>query len=247
MWGSASILLDPKTVPDADVQQIFLVFFVTFSMATAALIHSSALERIKSGPLYTMALVIGLVLSPIVGWLCWGPISPLTNNGLHDFEGVFPLYIFAGTWSLVLSWRLGPRRGALALDPAGIRPVASNYGLVAVGVLFIMFAIPFVALGSTWIFAGTGVYGISMTQTGIGLILVNIFCALLSGGVIGSIIAWSRKEVAWVFLGRIAGAIMAGTLFDIGRPLEVMVYGAIGPVVALGSKPYQGVAKAVIF
>ncbi|MGH6882875.1 MAG: hypothetical protein ACREFM_18280, partial [Hypericibacter sp.] len=115
--STASVLLDPKLVPEADVQQVFLVFFVTFSMATAALIHSSVIERIKGAPLYWMSFVIGLVLSPLVGYLCWGPLSPLTNSGVHDFEGVFPLYIFSGTWALVLAWRLGPRRGALAQDP----------------------------------------------------------------------------------------------------------------------------------
>lgn len=233
--STKAILLDPKVVPEADVQQIFLVFFATFSMATVALIHSSAVERAKSLPFYTMSFLIGLVFSPVAGYLCWGPLSPLTNSGLHDFEGVFPLYIFAGTWSLILSWRLGARRGAFGKDHENLRPVANNYGLVAAGVLMIFIAIPFIALGSTWIFPGKGIYGISMTQTGIGIIIENIFCAMLSGGVIGSIIAAIRREVAWIFLGPIAGAVIAGTLFDIGTPLECMVFGAIGPVVALAT------------
>lgn len=98
--SSVSIKLDPKVVPEADIQQIFLVFFVTFSMATAALIHSSVIERIKGVPFCVMAFLIGLVFSPVVGYLCWGPLSPLTNSGTHDFEGVFPLYIFSGTGRL---------------------------------------------------------------------------------------------------------------------------------------------------
>src|SRR6202012_499136 len=36
--------IDPKILPGADVQQIFLIFFVTFSMATLALIHTGAME-----------------------------------------------------------------------------------------------------------------------------------------------------------------------------------------------------------
>ncbi|MDR3487442.1 MAG: hypothetical protein P4M05_21370 [Bradyrhizobium sp.] len=233
--STAAIKLDPKVVPEADVQQIFLVFFVTFSMATAALIHSSAIERIKRAPLYVMSFLIGLIFSPLVGYLCWGPLSPLTNAGTHDFEGVFPLYIFSGTWSLILAWRLGPRSGALVPHPTGLKPTPSNQALVAAGVLFIFIAIPFVSLGSTWIIPDKGVYGISMTQTGIGLIITNIFSAMLTGGVVGAIIGWSRKEVGWVFLGPIAGAVMGGTLFDIGTPLQCMVFGAIGPVVALGT------------
>lgn len=233
--GTISIQLDPKLVPEADIQQVFLVFFVTFSMATAALIHSSVIERIKSAPLYVMSLVVGLVLSPLVGYLCWGPLSPLTNSGVHDFEGVFPLYIFAGTWALVLAWRLGPRRGAFGQDVSGIKPTPSNFGLVAVGVLFIFFAVPFISIGSTWILPDKGVYGISFTQSGIGVILVNIFAAALTGGFVGAIIGWVRREVTWVFLGPIAGIVMGGTLFDIGTPLESMLFGALGPFVALGT------------
>jgi len=233
--STASILLDPKIFPEADVLQVFVVFFVTFSMATMALIHSSAIERIQSKALYTMAFFVGLVLSPLVGYLCWGPVSPLSNRGVHDFEGVFPLYIFAGTWSLVLAWRLGPRRGALSRDPAGIKPTPSNYGLVAAGALLILFALPFIAVGSTFIIPDQGVFGISMTRTGLGLIVMNLFAALLAGGLSGSVIAYYLRDPRWVFLGPIAGTVMGGTLFDIGTPLQSLAFGAVGPVVALAT------------
>ncbi|MFK4136535.1 MULTISPECIES: hypothetical protein [Pseudomonas] len=230
--STASVLLDSKLLPEADVLQIFVVFFVTFSMATMALIHSSAIERVQSKALYTMAFFVGLVLSPIVGYLCWGPLSPLTNRGVHDFEGVFPLYIFAGTWSLVLAWRLGPRRGAFGRDPAGIKPTPSNYGLVAAGALLILFALPFVAIGSTFIIPDLGVFGISMTRTGLGLIAINIFAAILAGGIAGALIAYRLQDPRWVFLGPIAGTVMGGTLFDIGTPLQCLAFGAAGPLVA---------------
>lgn len=233
--GTPSILLNSTAVPTADTQQVFLVFFVTFTMATMALIHSSSVERIKSAPLYAMSLIIGLFLSPLVGLLCWGPLSPLTNSGLHDFEGVFPLYIFSGTWSLILAWRLGPRIGALSKHDSGLKPTPSNHSLVAAGVMLIMIAIPFIALGSTWIIPDKGVYGIAFSQTGLGLIIVNIFCALLSGGVVGGIIARIRKEVPWIFFGPIAGAVISGTLFDVGTPIECLAFGAFGPLVALGT------------
>ncbi|WP_262927183.1 ammonium transporter [Phytohalomonas tamaricis] len=231
--STPAMLLDPAVVPEADVLQVFLVFFVTFTMATMALIHSSAIERIKAKALYIMAFIIGALLSPLVGYLCWGPLSPLTNSGVHDFEGVFPLYIFSGTWSLVLAWRLGPRRGAFGQDPAGLSPIPSNYGFVAAGVMFIMFALPFIAVGSTFIIPDKGVYGISFTQTGLGLILINMFAALLSGGLVGAIIGYMHREPRWVFLGPIAGAVMSGTLFDIGTPLQAMAFGTLGPLVAL--------------
>ncbi|MGF6873042.1 hypothetical protein [Paraburkholderia sp. MM5477-R1] len=230
-----SVFINPENIPGADVLQVFAVFFVTFSMATMALIHSSAIERIRSKALYTMAFVVGLVLSPLVGYLCWGPLSPLTNRGVHDFEGAFPLYIFAGTWSLVLAWRLGPRRGVFAKDPEGVRPVPSNQGFVAAGVLLIVFALPFIAFGSTFILPGDGVYGISLTRTGLGLILLNLFSALLGGGISGAFITYRLRDPRWVFLGPIAGTVIGSTLFDIGTPIESLIFGVLGPVVALAT------------
>jgi ammonia channel protein AmtB len=88
--SSLSQSIDPRVLPGADAQQIFLVFFVTFSMATAALIHSGATERMRPLPLYTMAFIVGLVLSPLVGYFCWGSTGPLIVHGTHDFDGVFP-------------------------------------------------------------------------------------------------------------------------------------------------------------
>jgi ammonia channel protein AmtB len=225
--------IDPKVLPEADVQQIFLVFFVVFSMGTLALIHTGAMERMKPAPLYTMAAVIGLVLSPLVAYFCWGPVGPLTNHGTHDFDGIFPLYIFAGTWVAVLSWRLKPRLGAFEPHPSGAAPAAQNVGMVATGVLIIMFALPFIALSSGFIIPGEGFFGISFTESGFGIVLTNIFTAYIGGGIVGAIIAYRRREPVWALMGPLAGAVMTGTLFDVGKPWEVLIVSAFGPVVAL--------------
>jgi ammonia channel protein AmtB len=153
--------LDPKVAVEADVNQVFVVFFMTFSMATMALVHSAVVERMKAMPLLVMSAVVGLILSPLAGYLCWGPVSPLTNRGVHDFDGVYPLYIFAGTMSLVLAWRLGPRRGLDAHgQPSTAERPPQGLAMTAAGVLVIMFALPFVALGSGWVFPGAGYLGI---------------------------------------------------------------------------------------
>lgn len=224
--------LDPKVLPEADVQQIFLVFFVTFSLATMALIHTGAMERIKPLPLYTMSAVIGLVLSPLVAYFLWGPVGPLTNRGAHDFDGVFPLYIFAGTWVLVLSWRLRPRLGAFSADPRGVAPAAQNMGLVAAGVLLIMFALPFIVLSSGFLIPGEGFYGISFTNSGWGIVLTNVFAAYCGGLISGAAIAYWRREVVWALLGPLAGAVMCGTMFDVVDPWEIFLISMLGPIVS---------------
>ncbi|MCW3008262.1 MAG: ammonium transporter [Solirubrobacterales bacterium] len=227
--------LDPKILPEAEVQQVFAAFFITFSLGTLALIHTGAMERMKARPLYTMAFVIGLVLSPLVAYLNWGPVGPLSNHGTHDFDGIFPLYIFAGTWVLVLSWRLGPRLGAFTKHVSGTVPASQNVGLVGAGVLLIMFALPFVALSSTFIIPEVGVFGISMTQSGWGIILENIFAAYIGGAITGGIIAYRLRQPLWALLGPLSGAVMCGTLFDVGMPWEVFLVSLAGPPVALGT------------
>ena len=215
--------------------QVFVVFFATFSMATLALIHSGVPERLKAKPLYAMAVVIGLILSPLVAYFAWGPVGPLTNRGTHDFDGIFPLYIFSGTWVLVLAWRLKPRLGSFAPHGTGTAPRNHNMGIVAAGVLLILFALPFVVLGSTFIIPETGVFGISFTSTGWGVILINLIVSYFGGAVAGAIIAYRRRQPVWALLGPLAGSVICGTLYDVGTPLEVLVVSLFGPVVALGT------------
>jgi ammonia channel protein AmtB len=226
--------LDPKAYVEADVNQVFVVFFMTFSMATMALIHSAVVERIKALPLLVMAAVVGLFLSPLAGYLCWGPVSPLTNRGVHDFDGIFPLYIFAGSFSLILAWRLGPRRGVgIGGQPTEAERPATNLWMTAAGILLIMFALPFVALGSGWVFPGVGFFGISMTTSGIGIVLINILTAFLVGGTVGAVIAYRRRQPAWILLGSLSSAILCGAMFDIAKPWEILLISLVGPFVTI--------------
>lgn len=233
--NTPSRYIDPKVLPQADVQQIFLVFFITFTMATMALIHTGVVERIKPVPFYVMSFLVGAILSPLVGYLCWGSLSPLTLRGTHDFDGVFPLYITAGTFVLVLAWRVGPRLGAFRPHASGARPASHNAAFVGVGVMLILFALPFITLGSGYIVQNDGFYGISFTQSGIGIVIVNLFSAVLGGGVVGLGLAYKRREVPWAMLGPISGVVMCGTMLDIGTPWKCVLVGALGPLVALGT------------
>ncbi|GAB3351802.1 ammonium transporter family protein [Modestobacter lapidis] len=232
---TASRYIDPAALPEADVLQIFLVFFVTFTMATIGLIHTGVVERIKPLPLYVMSFVIGAVLSPLVGYLCWGSLSPLTLRGTHDFDGIFPLYITAGTFVLVLAWRVGPRLGAFRPHASSARPVGHNIGLVGVGVLLILFALPFVTIGSGFIVADVGFFGISFTESGIGIVIINLFAAVLGGATTGLVLAYVRREATWALLGPIAGMVMGGTMFDVSTAWVCLLVGAVGPFVALGT------------
>lgn len=236
--------INPSTLPDADVYQVFFGFFVTFAMVAGALLAGGVLERLKPVPLYIMSFVLGAVVNPFVAYLTWGSTSPLTNHGLHDYAAVMGLYIVVGTWSLIVAWRVGPRLGAFVPHRSGSNPSAHNLGLSAAGVLLLVFSVPFIVLGSGYLIPGEGYFGISFTTSGVGIVLCNILAAFIAGGLSGAVIAYRRKEPIWAIFGPLAGYVMTGTLLDVGMPWYVFLVALAGPPIALAA--YELIRKAGI-
>jgi ammonium transporter, Amt family len=225
--------INPAVAPGADVLQIFFVFFITFAMVAGALMHGALIERIKPLPLYILSFLAGALGQPIVAYLCWGSTGPLTNHGFHDYIAVTSLYLFVGVFTLMINLRIKPRLGRFEAHETGTAPTPHNLGLVAIGVLLLMFAIPFIVIGSGYIVPGTGYFGISMTSSGIGVVLTNVLSAFIGGGTAGILIAYRRREAVWALFGPIAGYVICGTLFDVGTPLEMLIVSFFGPPAAL--------------
>jgi ammonia channel protein AmtB len=97
----------------------------------------------------------------------------------------------------------------------------------------ILFALPFIALASGYVIPGRGFFGISFTSSGWGIVLTNVFASYVGGAVGGALIAYRRREPVWALLGPLAGAVINGTLLDIGRPWQVLVLALFGAPVAL--------------
>jgi hypothetical protein len=136
---------------------------------------------------------------------------------------------------LVLAWRVGPRLGAFRPHASGAKPASHNAAFVGIGVLLILFALPFITIGSGYIVPDVGFFGISFTESGIGLVITNLFAAILGGAVLGLVLAYKRRESTWALLGPVAGVVMSGTLFDVGTAWECLLVAALGPLVALGT------------
>lgn len=215
--------LDPNVSPQADIYQVFFVFFVAYAMVAGALLHSAGLERVKAAPMYVISAVAGGIVIPVVLYLTWGSVSPLTNRGVHDYIGTFSLYIVVGVWALIIAWRAKPRLGAFRADARTIGPVPHDLGLSALGVGVLLFAAPFAFLGCGYIVAGSGYYGISLTTSGFGLVLVNIFMSYIGGGLAGAIISYRTKNPIMALLGVAAGYIGAGASLDIGKPWQILL------------------------
>jgi ammonia channel protein AmtB len=226
--------LDPKLFPTADVFQIFLVFFVAYAMVGGALLHSAGLERVKALPMYIICLVAGAIVIPIVLYYTWGSTSPLTNRGVHDYIGSYSLYVVVGIWALLIAWRAGPRLGAFENHPRTIGPIPHNLGWSAAGIGILLFAAPFAFLGCGYIIGGSGYFGISLTSSGFGIVMVNIFMSYLGGGLSGALIAYKTRNPIMALLGVAAGYIGAGASLDIGLPWQVFIVSFLASFVVYG-------------
>jgi Amt family ammonium transporter len=217
--------LDPAVVPQADFQQLFALFFVAFAGVVAVFIHGAGVERMKPLPAYIMAAIGGGICLPITTYLTWGSASALTNAGLHDFVGSFSLYIFVGIWSLVLSARLGPRRGYTG--------VPGNFALVGAGTFLLILAIPLVVTGCGYLIPGKGYFGVTNTESGLGIVFTNVFMALGGGAVSGALLAYHQRKPAFGLLGPIAGYVSCTALFDIAMPWQALCVSLAGPFILL--------------
>jgi ammonium transporter, Amt family len=226
--------LDPNVSPQADVFQIFVVFFVAFAAVGGALLHSAGLERVKAAPMYVISAIAGGLIIPIALYLTWGSASPLTNAGVHDYVGTYSLYIVVGTWALIIAWRAGPRLGAFRAHPRTAGPVPHDWGASAFGVALLLACEPFLSLGCGYLVPGAGYYGISLTTSGYGIVMINVFMAFLGGAVTGAFLAYRTRNPVMALLGPVAGIVGAGTSLDVGMPWQLLIVGLIAPFVVYG-------------
>jgi ammonia channel protein AmtB len=219
--------VDPAVVPGLETQQVFMAFFFTYAGMLGAFIHSMGIGRMKPSATYILSGLTGGLILPVLAYLTWGPASPLTNNGLHDFVGAFSVYMFVGTWSLILTWRLGPRIASTN---------SFNPHMFGTGAMMLMLSIPIFCLGCGFLEPGVGYFGVNNTTSGLGIVFCNIFLSYGGGAISGAIIAYKKHKPVFAFFGAIAGYVSCTAFFDIGLPWECLLVGAIGPWVLLGLK-----------
>ena len=212
--------VDPTKAPDLEGQQIYVVYFFGYAAIYGAFIHSMGLGRLKPSASYILAAVTGGILMPILTYLAWGSCSFLTNNGMHDYVGAYSLYMFVGVWSLILTWRLGPRLTSTnSLNPH----------MLGSGILLLMIAIPLFVIGCGYVTPGVGYVGISGTSSGIGIVFCNIFIAFGGGAISGAVIGYRTHKPAITLLGPLAGYVACTAIFDIAAPWECFLVSLAGP------------------
>ena len=228
---------------DDRITGVFWAAFLLFSWTAASIVSGSVIERIRSSAFWVHAVLIGSVFWIIdaawgrhyAGWM-------VRELGYHDAYASGVIHAIAGGYALGVLAVLGPRIGKFAKDgtPRDIPP--HNPWLLSVGIFMIYTGfwgfyaacnVPVISpeviggqiTGETW--TATNIY---LAPTSLSAITFN-FLMSLSGGLMAAYII-SKGNPFWTFSGGLAGIITASAGNDLYHPVQAMVIGAIGVVIA---------------
>lgn len=222
--------LDHTVVPDAEAFQAFFAIFIVFGAFFSALLAGAVIERVRTGALVVVSAVFAGLVIPVGAYLVYGPVGPLSNTGTHDFGGAF-FYILLGTWALVLVWRARPRPGAFAGDPA---KAPHNLAFVVLGLLLFVAGLCGYVLLNGFLVEGAGFFGITLNESGMGVVLTNLMVTVMAGGV-GGLIAWKLTGNVYFFLvSPIAGWVASAASMDVVDPWQSGLIALFAPFVVVG-------------
>ena len=222
---------------------VFWAAFLLFSWTAASIVSGSVIERIKSSAFWIHAVLIGSVfwiIDAAWGWHYDGWMVKLL--GYHDAYASGVIHAIAGGYALGVLVVLGPRLGKFAADgtPRDIPP--HNPWMVTLG-LFLIYTgfwgfyaacnVPIISpegiggliTGETW--TATNIY---LAPTTLSAITFN-FLMSLSGGLLTAYVI-SKGDPFWTYSGGLAGIITASAGNDLYHPIQAMIIGGIGVVIA---------------
>lgn len=236
IWGTftnnIATDIDPSVAPGADTFQVFFVLFAVFALFIGIVLQVAGAERMKPLPLYILSFVTGAVIFPALLYLLWGSTSFLTNWGVHDNVGAFAVYLPLGVIALMIAKMVGPREGRFSGGTPGDMPGPTNVPLVALGVVLILPSLSFFALVAGYLYPEVGFVGIAMGSSSMGMVLMNLWAAIIGGALMGGIVSYMTRNPTWVIAGPFVGYIAGTPIYDVGLPWYMFLIGAGAPVIA---------------
>lgn len=228
---------------DDRITGVFWAAFLLFSWTAASIVSGSVIERIRSSAFWVHAVLIGSVFWIVDAAWGWHYAGWMVRElGYHDAYASGVIHAIAGGYALGVLAVLGPRLGKFAKDgtPRDIPP--HNPWLLSVGIFMIYTGfwgfyaacnVPVISpeaiggqiTGETW--TATNIY---LAPTSLSGITFN-FLMSLSGGLMAAYFV-SKGDPFWTFSGGLAGIITASAGNDLYHPVQAMVIGAIGVVIA---------------
>ncbi|MBT6415823.1 ammonium transporter [Candidatus Puniceispirillum sp.] len=228
---------------DDRITGVFWAAFLLFSGTAASIVSGSVIERIRSSAFWVHAVLIGSVFWIVDAAWGWHYAGWMVRElGYHDAYASGVIHAIAGGYALGVLAVLGPRIGKFAKDgtPRDIPP--HNPWLLSVGIFMIYTGfwgfyaacnVPVISpeviggqiTGETW--TATNIY---LAPTSLSAITFN-FLMSLSGGLMAAYII-SKGNPFWTFSGGLVGIITASAGNDLYHPIQAMLIGAVGVVIA---------------
>ena len=222
---------------------VFWAAFLLFSWTAASIVSGALIERVTTFAFAILAIAIGSVFWTIDaswGWHFDGWMLKIL--GYHDAYASGVIHAIAGGFALGVLIVLGPRIGKFSSsgEPRNIGP--RNPWLVTVG-LFLIYTgfwgfyaacnIPIFDLGPEYGMEGVTYWtatNIYVTPTTLSGITYNFLMSLSGGLLAGYVVA--KGDPFWTYSSGLAGIICASAGNDLYHPIQAMLIGAIGVVIA---------------
>ena len=221
---------------------VFWAAFLLFSWTAASIVSGAVIERITNAAFWILAVAIGSffwIIDASWGWHWDGWMVKLL--GYHDAYASGVIHAIAGGFALGVLCVLGPRIGRFRADGTARNINPRNPWLVTVG-LFLIYTgfwgfyvacnVPIIDMGAevgdaTPFFTATNIYLGPTTLSGITF----NFLMSLSGGMLAGY--WiSKGDSFWTYSAGLAGIITASAGNDLYHPIQAMIIGMIGVVIA---------------
>ncbi len=215
---------------DLDAKTLAFFFFQMVFCGTATTIVSGAVaERMRFAGYVLTSLVIAGFIYPVVGHWAWAgadlgeSLGWLGTMGFIDFAGSTVVHSVGGWVALSALLIIGPRTGRFTPQPRDIE--GHSLPMAALGVFLLWFG---------WFgFNGGSTLGIDGR---IPLIIANTALAAAAGGIAGMGLTWWRQglpQVKGIMNGVIAGLVSITAACHLVTPLESIIIGAIGGLIAI--------------
>ncbi|HHH26922.1 MAG TPA: ammonium transporter [Polyangiaceae bacterium] len=212
--------------PDGLPLYVFLFFQLVFAATAATIVSGAVAERAALLPFLAFTSVASAVIYPIVGHWVWGGGYLATQTAFHDFAGSTVVHAVGGAMALAGVIVIGARYGRY--DKRGrARPMpAHSFPLAALGVMILW-------LG--W-FGFNGGSTLAADPSAIGPVILATNLAGAAGFLAALMHTRARTgglDLSMALNGALAGLVAITAGADVIGPLESMVVGAIGGVLAV--------------
>ncbi len=218
---------------------VFWAAFLLFSWTAASIVSGAIIERTRTTAFLIMAVVLGSILWIIDASWGWSPNGWMVQlMGYHDAYASGVIHAIAGGAALAVVIVIGPRIGKFG--PNGeIRNIPPhNVWMASIGLLLIYTGfwgfyaacnIPVFNIGTEAepFYSATNIYLMPTTLSGITF----NFLMSLSGGMLAGFIV-SKGQPFWTLSAGLAGIISASAGNDLYHPIQAMIVGGVGAILA---------------